>query len=60
MMTLMNVILDIAVYNTGCKMETRSLKFKDCVSVDGVYYTLHLTINTESGEVIDDETWVEE
>ena len=33
--------------------------FKDVVEVNGNWYTLYLTINKETGEVIDTETWVE-
>lgn len=34
-------------------------KFKDVVELNGNWYTLYLTINKETGEVIDTETWVE-
>ena len=34
-------------------------KFKDVVELNGNWYTLYLTINEETGEVIDTETWVE-
>jgi hypothetical protein len=33
--------------------------FKDVVEINGNWYTLYLTINKETGEVIDTETWVE-
>lgn len=38
-------------------MRKRWEKFQ--VEINGNWYTLYLTINEETGEVIDNETWVE-
>jgi hypothetical protein len=40
-------------------MSKRLEKFKDVVEINGNWYTLYLTINEETGEVINTETWVE-
>lgn len=38
---------------------TVSDKFKDVIELNGYYYTVYLTIDEETGEVIQDKTWVE-
>ncbi len=40
-------------------MKRTTVTFKDVVELNGNWYTLHLTINEDNGEVIDSETWVE-
>ena len=45
--------------NEGREMKKTSSTFKDVVELNGNWYTLHLTINEDTGEVIDSETWVE-
>ena len=40
-------------------MKKTSSTFKDVVELNGKWYTLYLTINEDTGEVIDSETWVE-
>ncbi len=36
-----------------------SSKYKDVLELNGHYYTVYLTVNDETGDVIDDKTWVE-
>ena len=34
-------------------------KFKDVIELGGYYYTVYLTIDPETGNIIDKETWIE-
>ena len=36
-----------------------SSKYKDVLELNGHYYPVYLTVNDETGDVIDSETWVE-
>lgn len=48
------------IENTLSESPTKlSNKFKDVIELGGYYYTVYLTIDPETGNVIDEETWVE-
>lgn len=44
----------------NCKPSPKtSSRYKDVLELNGHYYTVHLTVNDETGDVIDGLTWVE-
>jgi len=49
-------------YCVKCKKDTEAdenNKYKDIITLNGIYYTVWLTVCEECGNVIDDQTWIE-
>ncbi len=41
------------------KEQKQPSRYKDVLELNGHYYTVHLSVNDETGDVIAAETWVE-